>query len=141
MEFDATTLPTVDPMMVRQFTPAGLINAVGGCVVMDRYLVEDVGIVGDRLDYDEERVDCSHRIFEITNLMILVMKEGKTDMTVFPSRRWRNLRKGELITDMPGRSNPLLYIGNPVRLIWRRGELCVIRTTEFIIRSGVQLGY
>jgi hypothetical protein len=68
--------------------------------------------------------------------------KGKINFTVFPSRRWRNFRDGEEITGLPNTEEPLLYIGNPVRLFAGPAEgITVVRIPEFLIKSGPQLGY
>lgn len=139
MKCTAKTIPIVDKMMVRKITPLKALGKFGGVIVLDEYDVEDVGLVKDRLDYDEEVVDCSNRIFEITNYMIMVGKP--VEFTVFPSRRWRNFRKGELITALPDESTPLLFLGNPIRLWSDETGITVNRESSYLIRSGVQMGY
>lgn len=127
-------------MMVRKITPVHSLDIFGGTIVMDEYDVEDVGLEYKRYDYDADIVDCSNRIFEITNCMIL-LKEKK-NFTVFPSRRWRNHRVGMQITGIPSNDEPLLYLGNPVRLFADPNEgITVIRIPEFIIKSGSEIGY
>jgi len=61
--------------------------------------------------------------------------------TVFPSRRWRNLRAGEQILGTPSAVTPLRYLGNPIRLIKHAQGLHVIGRGEFVIKSGPELGY
>lgn len=140
MKYNAETLPIVAPMMVRKITPIHSPSLFGGVIVMDEYEVEDVGMVEQRLDYDEDVVDCSNRIFEITTCMM--MFKEKKNFTVFPSRRWRNHRVGDEITRLPDKQEPLLYLGNPVRLFFDPQEgITVVRIPEFLINSGVQLGY
>lgn len=126
--------------MVRRITPTHGLDTFGGVIVLDEYDVEDVGMADKRLDYDADVVDCSNRIFEITNCLIL-LKE-KRCWTVFPSRRWRNHRAGLGITNLPSKDEPLLYIGNPIRVFADPREgITVVRIPEFLIKSGVQLGY
>jgi len=97
---NARTLPVVDPMMVRRFVPRPTIAGfVGGVWVMDEYDVEEIGLAEARLDYDEGQVDCSQRIFQLTTEMMFA--DGPLALTVFPSRRWRNLRQGEHIEHAP----------------------------------------
>lgn len=140
MKYNAETLPMVAPMMVRQITPLHSLDLFGGVVVMDEYDVEDVGLADKRLDFDEDVVDCSNRIFEITTCMMGIKE--KKNFTVFPSRRWRNHRVGMKMTGYPTKEEPLLYLGNPVRLFADPQEgITVVRIPEFLIKSGVQMGY
>lgn len=138
---NARTLPVVDPMMVRRFVPRVTLSGfIGGVWVMDEYDVEEIGLADARLDYDEAQVDCSQRIFQLTTEMLFL--DGPLALTAFPSRRWRNLRQGEHILGTPNADHPLLYIGNPVRCI--RGEdggISVVGRGEFVIKSGMELGY
>lgn len=127
-------------MMVRKITPLNSLDIFGDVILLDEYEVEEVGTVGKRLDYDEDVVDCSNRIFEITTAMMM-LKERK-NFTAFPSRRWRNHRVGMEITGLPTKQEPLLYIGNPVRLSADPQQgIAVVRIQEFRIKSGVQMGY
>lgn len=135
----ADNIPIVDPMMVREFTPAGSLDLFGGSVVMDQYEVEDVGMATSRLPFDAEIIDCSHRVFDITTQMIVT--GCVTGLTVFPSRRWRNLREGNEIQALPSKEQPLLFIGNPIRLLVERDGLVVVRERTYVIKSGVQMGY
>lgn len=136
----ATDLPTVDPMMVREFTPTGKFGFFGGVFVMDTFDVREVGSAGCRLDYDEDQIDCSNRIFQVTNWLIMA-DSVPPSVACFPSRRWRNMRVGEDITGFPSKDTPLLYIGNPVRILNGADGLQVFGRGEFIIKSGVELGY
>ena len=137
---NAETLPMVAPLMVRKITPLHTLDLFGGVIVMDEYDVEDVGLADKRLEFDEDVVDCSNRIFEITTCM-MGLKEKK-NFTVFPSRRWRNHRAGMEITGLPSKQEPLLYLGNPVRLFADPQEgITVVRIPELLIKSGVQMGY
>ena len=146
MEYNAETLPMVAPMMVRKITPKHSLDIFGGVLVLDEYDVEDVGMVEKRTGWDEDVVDCSNRIFEITTRM-MVMKD-KNNFTIFPGQRWRNCRTGLDTFDeaetqaMFSGKLPLLYIGNPVRLFTDPKEgITVVRNPEFLIRSGAQMGY
>lgn len=140
MKHNSETIPMVDPMMVRKITPLISLYMVGGVLVMDEYDVEDVGMANERLDYDEDVVDCSNRILEITTGMARL--KGNLHFTAFPSRRWRNHRVGMEITGLPSKEEPLLYLGNPVKLFANPTEgITVVRIPEFLIKSGVQLGY
>lgn len=146
MIYNAETLPMVAPMMVRKITPVHSMDIFGGVLVLDEYGVEDVGIAAKRTAWDEDVVDCSNRIFQITTAM-MGMKDKK-NFTVFPSRRWRNCRNGlETFDDAETQAlyegkMPLLYIGNPVRLFAdpQKG-ITVVRIPEYLIRSGVVMGY
>lgn len=142
---NANNLPMVDPMMIRKFTLHADTHAmffVGGVLVMDAFNVEDVGLAESRLSYDEPIVDCSNRIFQLTTQMMMASPEVKLDLCAFPSRRWRNFRDGEDIIGMPSYDEPLLYLGNPVRVFCDRGEgILVVRLPEFLIKSGMELGY
>ena len=142
---NANTLSMVDPMMVRRITPR--VNEmqamffVGGVLVMDEFDAEDVGLATERLSYDEPVVDCSKRIFQLTTSMML-KPDVKLDLCAFPSRRWRNFRVGDDIIGLPSPEEPLLYTGNPVRVFADRGKgLLVIRLPEFLIKTGMELGY
>ncbi len=139
--FTAHNLPLVDPLFVRRFAFAGTLRGfVGGVYVMDAYEVEDVGPVESRFPYDEDVVDCSQRVFQITTNMMFAAEP--LALTVFPSRRWRNHRTGEQIDNEPEFDRDLLYIGNPVRLFRdAAGTIDVIRSSEFLIKSGPELGY
>ena len=146
MKHNAETLPMVAPMMVRKITTLHSLDLFGGVIVMDEYDVEDVGLADKRFDFDEDVVDCSNRIFEITTAM-MGMKDRR-NYTIFPNRRWRNCRNGlETFDDAETQAMyegklPLLYIGNPVRLFTDPREgITVVRIPEFMIRSGVQMGY
>jgi hypothetical protein len=136
----AHDLPLVDPLLVRRITPRGSIDLVGGVLVLDTFDVEDVGRVDARLPFDEDVVDCSQRIFQITTAMMLDDRRPLA-LTVFPSRRWRNLRAGAYIEDVPDAEHPLLYLGNPIRLFADADGIHVIRLPEFRIKSGPELGY
>lgn len=146
MKYNAETLPMVSPMMVRKITPTRALDIFGGVLVLDEFDVEDVGVADARNEWDEDVVDCSHRIFEITTQMMFFTE--KKSLAAFPSRRWRNCRNGIDSFDesesqaMYARNLPLLYIGNPVRLFADPKEgITVVRIPEFIIKSGPQLGY
>lgn len=142
MKFNAETLPVVDPMMVRKITPLNVRDVFGGVLVMDEYEVEDVGMADKRNAWDEEVVDCSNRIFEITTLMMTIQWGKSVNFTVFPSRRWRNFRVGMELSGLPTKEEPLLYLGNPVRLFSDPQEgITVVRIPEFLIKSGTQMGY
>lgn len=140
MRYNAETLPDVPPMFVRKISPLNTMDLFGGVIVMDEYDVEDIGLVDTRMDYDEDVVDCSHRIFEITTAMM-----GATyrkNFTAFPSRRWRNHRVGMDMTGFPTKDEPLLYLGNPVRLFADPVHgITVVRIPEFLIKSGLELGF
>lgn len=127
--------------MVRRFIPHATVSGfIGGVWIMDEYDVEQVGLADARLDFDEDEVDCSNRIFQLTNQVLL--HGGPIALTAFPSRRWRNLRIGQDIIGGPTTDQPLLYIGNPLRVIKRsEGGIDVLGCGEFIIKSGVELGY
>jgi hypothetical protein len=142
---NAKTLPIVDPMMVRSFSPTGPMGIWGGVLVMTEYDVVEIGLADVRRDFDEARVDCSNRIFQITTEM-MVRDEPELAWTAMPSRRWRNFRTGGVIhgetgADVPGKAHPLLYVGNPIRLLKSPSGIDVIGRGEFIIKSGVELGY
>jgi hypothetical protein len=116
------------------------MSLVGGVLVMDDYEIEEIGIAKTRQPFDEDVVDCSNRLFEITTRLMGSQKE--VSYTVFPSRRWRNLREGDVITGSPSDTEPLLYIGNPIRiLVSPTNGVTVFRIPEFLIKSGIELGY
>jgi hypothetical protein len=138
-------LRRVDPLMVRRFTPTitptTTNDAFGGVFVLSDYEVEDVGLVTERLDYDEAVVDCSNRIFQITTAMMMA-PDREMALTCFPSRRWRNFRTGQNIDRWPDADHPLLYLGNPIRLFKTAdGVIHVERSPEFLIKTGMELGF
>jgi hypothetical protein len=144
MKCSAETIPIVAPMMVRSFVilkPKRIVEMFGGVLVVDGYYeVEDVGMATERLGYDEDVVDCSNRIFQLTTCM-MSLKDAMW-LTAFPSRRWRNFRTGDQITGYPTQEAPLLYIGNPIRLVNDPVKgIGVFRMPEFLIKSGCQMGY
>ncbi len=148
MTYNAATLPQVEPMMIRAITPLGLVASIGGVLMFSEYDVKDVGMAETRNEWDEDVVDCSHRIFEITTRMMIMDSSRPFNFTVFPSRRWRNCRTGlesfdeALFEDICEGRVPLLYLGNPVRLFSDPKEgITVVRIPEFLIKSGPQLGY
>lgn len=136
----ALDLPIVDPMLVRRFTPTGRSSWWGGVWVADTYEVEELELAATRLDFDEDAVDCSNRIFQITTEMLL-MPAPELAWTVFPTRRWRNMRAGQDILGEPRPDQPLLYLGNPIKLLKNDRGLHVFGRGEFTIKSGVELGY
>ncbi len=137
---NARTLPDCDPMQIRRITPTKGRDLVGGVLVLDEYEVEDVELATSRLDFDNEVIDCSLRILQVTsNLMI--SRAWEAAYTVFPSRRWRNFREGEDILFVPDIEHPLLYLGNPIRITVDQGKIKVVRLPEFTIKSGMDLGF
>lgn len=141
---NADTLPMVHPLMIRRITPhydrMQACFFVGGVLVMDEFDAEEVGMADARLSYDEDVVDCSNRIFQLTTAMMM-KPDVRLNLCAFPSRRWRNMREGEDITGMPSPDTPLLYVGNPVRVFVDKGDgLLVVRLPEFLIKSGIELG-
>jgi len=139
----AHDLAFVDPMMVRRFTPRTdrtIHDYMGGILVLDAFEVEDVGLVSERLPYDEDVVDCSNRIFQLTTMLMGLGKP--VALCCFPSRRWRSFREGEHITVDPSPTRPLLYLGNPVRVFCDlKDGISVVSSPEFRIKSGMELGY
>lgn len=126
--------------MVRRITPHGDVDLVGGVLLIDEFETEEVGLADARLAFDEDVVDCSRRIFQITTAMMMAQKPMA--VSVFPSRRWRNLRTGQQIDRVPDRDHPLLYLGNPIRLFADGGgSIRVSSTAEFLIKSGPELGF
>ena len=136
----AHDLPLVDPLMVRRFTPTGEMELVGGVLVLTTYDVADDGLVAERLPWDEAVVDCSRRIFHITTVMML-SPERPLAYTVLPSRRWRNMRTDQQIDRLPDAAHPLWYLGNPIKLFADEDGIHVIRVPEFLIKTGMELGY
>ncbi len=132
-------LATVDPMMVREFIPIGPYDYWGGVLVMPEFEVRDVGMADERLDYDADVVDCSNRLFQITTWMM--MQNEIPDIGCFPSRRWRNLRVGQYIEVNPSAEHPLLFLGNPIVVVKKPKGLMVLSGPDFLIKSGVELGY
>lgn len=147
MTYTAHTLPEVNPMMVRKIIPTKHINSFGGVMVMDECEAVDDGMADSRFDWDEDVVDCSGRMFEITNWVMFELKRKDYSCMCFPSRRWRNIRHGmdfnnQELTDMYAKKLPLLYIGNPVRIFYTQEDGClVVRIPEFLIKSGMELGF
>lgn len=137
-------LPIVDPMMVRRFYFRGLeFPARGGCACVKTVTVEDVEIASTRLDYDEDIVDCSYAVLELTNGLILTNDTTQRQwpgltmrVAYFNGRRWRNHRIGR---DLSWPEDYLLYIGNPIRIDATPEGIVVHRSPEFRIRSGMAL--
>lgn len=139
MKYNPRTLPIVHPMMARRIQCVPLTARLGGVLISEGFDSEDVGMADSRLEYDEDVVDCSNRIFEITTHLSGYGKH--LDLCVFPSRRWRNHRDGEII-NFDNNSAPFIYIGNPVRIFCDPLKgITVSSTPEFLIKSGPQLGY
>jgi hypothetical protein len=136
-------------MMVRKFSlleEDSPCTTVGGLFVIDgEYNVEDLELADSRVFPDEDVVDCSGRMFELTNLMAMISRPFM-ECTVFNARRFRNLRhmtgatkSGGFEYDMPTFGTPLLYIGNPIRVTKDLSGITVYRLPEFLIKSGMQL--
>jgi hypothetical protein len=141
MKYDASTIPKVDPMMVRSFLPLSGLDIFGGIMLLDEFDVEDVGMAEARMNFDDDVVDCSNRIFEITNIMILGKCPEPYGVSAFPSRRFRSHRTGMDVKPFL-KDERFLYLGNPIRLFWHPTEgVTVMRGPEFLIKSGPQLGY
>lgn len=142
---NARTIPMCHPMMIRRFIPHGGMGFFGGVFVLDGFDVEDVGIAESRYAGDEDVVDCSNRIFQITTAMM--MADKPLHYAAFPIRRWRNLVEDITAVPMiaiacPSKDTPLLYIGNPIQLDRDEdGTIHVRRLSEFVIKSGMELGY
>lgn len=137
MKVWSKTIPLVDPMMVREVTPldGGIL---GGVFVVQWVDLAEIGLASERLPFDADVIDCSYRVFEATTEMML--HPGITHLMLFPSRRWRNFRTGEIIERLPEPGAPLLFIGNPIR-IWTddSGVIVVNGLSEFQIKTGYQL--
>lgn len=109
--------------------------------MVEEYAVENVGMAAFRKDYDEDVVDCSNRIFEVTTMMMSYAGLAG-NVTIFPSRRWLNFREGDIVDRLPDRDHPLLYLGNPIRIFFDpKDGITVERLPEFLIKSGMELGY
>ena len=87
--------------------------------------VEEIGMADTRLPFDEDVVDQSGAVFELTSRMMMAKEPKDIMLAVFTSRRWRNHRwmgrneKGE-DCEWPTPEEPLLFIGNPY-IIEREG--------------------
>jgi len=148
--YNAETLPHVDPMMVRRFTYSESEHNshgrfFGGIWVTDNFGAEEVGLVESRMKYDESVIDCSHRMFEITNFFGMVGVAGS--MCCFSARRFRDNwsdappYSGPTVLHPPA-EKPFLFIGNPIRIFFDgAGSVEVCRNAEHCIRSGMALGY
>src|SRR5437016_10037143 len=105
------SLPKTDPLMVRRFTfleGEPRIDRSGTFVFAEDYEVEDLGLADRRLDYDEDVVDCSHRMFQFTNdLLFFSDRRLVGPLTIFNSRRWRVFRSGPQIDRYPDHDHPL----------------------------------
>lgn len=140
----ALTIPEVEPMRVRKIFPLNF-QTFGGYILMDHYKIEDAEIAEKRLDFDADVIDCSNRMFELTTVMMGL--SSPRNITVFPSRRWRNFREGENVIDLPTPEKPLLFIGNPIRILMKRldgmpgNDITVQSDETYVIKSGPQLGY
>lgn len=127
-------------MFVRKITPAslGCMQLDGGYLLLSEFTVEDVGMAMERCDYDEDVIDVSNGIFRIT--CGLGCNPEFPSLAVFPSRRWRNFRKGNTVTDAPTPDRPFLFIGNPILIINDPFDGMVVhREPSYIIRSGCEL--
>lgn len=141
MIYTAENIPLVNPMTVRRFTPDTQGLPFGGVIMFLRYAIQPLRRTTKRLVFDEDVVDCSNRMLEITNFLLDHAHRAGW-WTVFPSRRWRSGRLDMEIQVMPGKDVPFLYIGNPIRLhVDGDGGITVFRTPEFLIKSGCALGY
>lgn len=112
---------------------------------MDDFGVEEIGIASSRMKYDEVTVDCSARMFEITNYFALVSRSGS--MCCFTMRRFRDCwidaegHVGPTLLNHPS-EKPFLFIGNPIRIFFNgNGEVEVYGNSEHIIKSGIQMGF
>lgn len=140
MIYNANTIPHVESMFVRKITPTRHVVMHHTTCIMEEYTLEDVGLVEQRFEWDEDIVDCSGRMLGVS--VEAMCGHGNVVWTVFPSRRWRNFRLGNIIHDVPNPNNPLLYIGNPVTMVHRPEGLHIGYTSkEFTLRSGMELGY
>ncbi len=149
MRFTIETLPRVHPMMVRKFDPLEMGWATGfrdKCMFMSGYdmEVEEIGMADSRLEFDDDIVDQSGAVFELTTMIMLGPSEKDFMTAVFTSRRWRNHRwmkpneKGETL-EWPTKEEPLLFIGNPYLIERKGGEIIVHRESSYLIKSGYQL--
>jgi hypothetical protein len=142
MMFTSENLPRVEPMRVRRFTPRLGVIPFGGLLLAHEYEVEDCELASSRLPFDEDVVDCSNRMLEVTTFCCRLEVPKPLALTVFPSRRLRSGREGEIITYDPRSGDPFLYLGNPIRVfVTRPGSCTVVRIPEFCIKSGIGLGY
>lgn len=122
---------------IPSFQPAG-----GTLVAMNFEIIADLGLAPNRFEFDEPVIDCSRRVFMLTNAMIC--KPQIPSLVCFPSRRWRNFRTLNDI-DLPipfldGKEPlDLIYIGNPIRIFNSESGITVERSPEFLIKSGTQL--
>lgn len=113
----------------------------GKLVAFECDIGDVIGSAESRLPYDEDCVDVSRGIFALSN-DLMMNPEIPDELMVFPSRRWRNFRDGETITQLPSDQEPLIFLGNPVRL-WRNNPsgCTIVREPSYLIKSGQALGY
>lgn len=153
MKYRIQDLPKVHPMMVRRFVPDpshgwghqrdkvvyGNIGAIQNATLD----VDEIGLADARLSFDEDVVDQSGFVFELTSRFMMGTKQD-CQLLVFTSRRWRNHRwehKNEQGHDMewPTKKEPLLFIGNPYLIEVKNGAIIVHRESSYLIKSGMQL--
>jgi hypothetical protein len=112
---------------------------MGGTFLAHEVEIEDVGMADSRMEYDADCIDCSRTVFRVTTEMM--MQGCKLGTMIFPSRRWRNFRNGEEITNFPIEGDPVLFIGNPILIHAGTDGLTVIREPSFRIKSGMEMGF
>lgn len=141
------TLPRVDPMMVRRFDPGenGWAHFRDKVLLMTgfEFDVEEIGMAASRLPFDEDVIDQSNSVFQLTTAMML-SRNKDFGIAVFTSRRWRNhrwVRKEGDEHDMewPTPESPLLFIGNPILIFNTQAGVEVYREKSYLIKSGCQL--
>jgi len=150
MRCTTETIPAVNPMMIRKMSVVrrddGLVfeslaharDLMGGTLIAHEVEIEEVGLADARLDFDADVVDCSNRVFAVTTEMMI--QHCKLGVMIFPSRRWRNYRSGMEMTGFPCAEEPLLFLGNPIRIHVGEEGLTVIRESTYLIKSGESLG-
>lgn len=134
-------------MMIRRFDPGllGWAHFRDKVIMMDgaQFKVEDVGMAQARLPFDEDVVDLSGAMLELTTHMML-SPMTELGLAVFTSRRWRNHRWNDVDEEgynmeWPTEDDPLLFIGNPVILTRSPDGITVHREPSYLIKSGAQV--
>jgi hypothetical protein len=88
----------------------------GVLVASGEWQIEEVGLAESRLPYDEDVVDCSNRLFQITTRALTVQPATYTCPVGLLSVEAlaESCARATGLTGFPTPETPLLYIGNPL---------------------------
>ena len=149
MKTSLFNLPTVGPMMVREFT-----CEQGWCHFKDKVFmfqtegepskieVKEIGLADSRLDYDADVVDLSNGMFAFTSDILLRNIEKPARFALFTSCRWRTHRTGRQCEWI---DKTFQFIGNPIIVdaFYDKevgfNQAIVYRESSYLIKSGCQL--